>query len=278
MAALMSRPLILVTNDDGIDSPGLAAAAGALDALGDLLIVAPATQQTSMGRSRSERGERDGRIQTATVSLGARRWPGFAVNATPAMTVEYALQALAPRPVQLVVSGINHGENVGTCVTASGTIGAALEGAERGVRAMAVSLEVPDSQYFEHAEAAAFEPAMHFITLFAGASLGRAWPADVDVLKIEIPATATRETGWRVTRQDRFAYYQPTLPAVDLDFSLPSRMVHRPAKGQFSREGTDTFALAQGLVSVTPLSLDLTSRVTMREVEALFDPPASAEQ
>jgi 5'-nucleotidase len=270
----MPRPLILVTNDDGIASPGLAAAAAALDPLGDLLIAAPATQQTSMGRSRSQSGGRDGRITQATVSFGSRRWEGFAVNATPALTVEFAVQVLARRPIDLMVSGISYGENVGTCVTVSGTIGAALEGAEHGLRSLAVSVETPEAHYYEHDETVNFRPAMHFVQLFAAASLSRAWPPDVDVLKIEIPAAATAETGWRVTRQDRLVYYRPTLAEGAGASGEPNPMVYRVRKGQYLREGTDTQALAHGLVSVTPLSLDLTSRTALGEVEALLDLPA----
>jgi 5'-nucleotidase len=272
----MSRPLILVTNDDGIDSPGLAAAAAALEPLGDLLIVAPARQQTSMGRSRSQQGANDGRVAHAIVRSGSRSWEGFGVNATPALTVEYALQALARRPVQLLVSGINYGENVGTCGTVSGTIGAALEGAERGVPSLAVSLETPPSHYFEHDLTTDFRTAMHFVRLFAAGGLSGPWPPDVDVLKIEVPADATPQTGWRVTRQDRLAYFRPVWAEREFCLDEPNSMRYRVAKGQFLREGTDAHALAQGLVSVTPLSLDLTSRVALREVEALFDRPAPA--
>jgi 5'-nucleotidase len=269
----MSRPLILVTNDDGIASPGLAAAVAALDALGDLLIVAPAKQQTSMGRSRSQsqHGEPGGQITKAAVSVGAQSWEGYAVNATPALTVEYALQVLAARPVELMVSGINYGENVGTCVTVSGTIGAALEAAERGVRALAVSLETPESHYFEHDTTTDFTAAMHFLHHFAAASLNQPWPFDVDVIKIEVPAMATPETGWMVARQDRFAYYRPMCLQDNFALGKPNQMKYKVAKGQFVAEETDAFALAHGLVAVTPLSLDLTSRVALREVQKLFD-------
>jgi len=271
----MSLPLILVTNDDGIESPGLAAAAAALSPLGELLIIAPATQQTSMGRSRSEQSGRDGRIFKTTVSFGSQSWEGFAANATPALAVELGLQALAPRPVSLVVSGINYGENVGTCVTVSGTIGAALEGAERGIRSLAISLETDESHYYEHDRTIDFRPAMHFVHFFAAGSLSQAWPPDVDVLKIEIPAAATTDTGWRVTRQDRLSYYRPVLLNREAGVEQAKPFLYRVAKGQFSHEDSDAFALAQGLVSVTPLSLDLTSRVALNEVQTLFSPAAS---
>jgi 5'-nucleotidase len=272
----MARPLILVTNDDGITSPGLAAAAAALDALGELLIVAPAHQQTSMGRSRSQQGEHDGRIRPTPVCWESRQWPGFAVNATPALAVEYGLQVLAARPVQLVLSGINYGENIGTCVTASGTIGAALEGAEHGLPALAVSLETAEGRYYDHDASVDFRAAMHFVRLFAARSLGRPWPPDVDVLKIDVPAQATPSTGWRVTRQDRLAYYRPVASAGEIVFDRPNALAHRPAKGQYLRETTDAWALANGLVSVTPLSLDLTSRVALGEVQALLEPAVSS--
>jgi 5'-nucleotidase len=265
----MARPYILVTNDDGIESPGLAAAAAALDPLGELLIVAPLTQQTSMGRARSQQG-RDGRLSRHTVNHGEQSWPGFGVNATPAVTVEHALQRLAQRPPDLVVSGVNYGENTGTCVTVSGTIGAALEAAEHGIPSMAVSLETAVSEYYEHRQAD-WRAAVHYVRFFAAHMLSRRLPPDVDVLKIEIPAAATPESEWTVTRQDKIVYYRPTLPGSLDNPDGEVHFVYRVAKGEYSGMGTDAHALAQGLISVTPLSLDLTSRVSLDDVRRLFD-------
>ncbi len=267
----MTRPLILITNDDGIASPGLAAVAAALDPLGELLIVAPASQQTSMGRSRSQQGNRDGRLRKRQVHYGNQSWDGVAANATPALAVEHGIQELAMRPVALVVSGINYGENVGTCVTVSGTIGAAMEAAERGIPAMAVSLETRVSQYHEYDETIDFGTAIHFVRFFAARILGKTLPPDVDVLKIDIPASATPETGWIVTRQDKMSYYTPAMPKRSQLFGTKGRITHAVAKGEFSQEGSDTHALAKGIVSLTPLSLDLTSRVSLNKVRGLFD-------
>lgn len=263
----MQPPLILITNDDGIASPGLAAAAAALDPLGDLLIVAPSSQQTSMGRSRSQRGELDGRLFPARVTANGREWHAVAVNATPAMAVEHALQELAPRPVSLVVSGINYGENVGTCVTVSGTIGAALEAAEHGIPALAVSLEITDTNYDDHNTAVDFRAAAHFTRLFAAMALGTTLPPDVDVLKIEVPAGATLDSDWIVAPQDRFVYYNPLLPRRAALFQDEGHARYTPAKGSYGAAGTDAYALAYGLVAVTPLSLDLTSRVSMSDLK-----------
>jgi len=267
----MIRPLILISNDDGITSPGLAAVAAALDPLGELLIVAPASQQTSMGRSRSQQEGRDGKLWRTRVHYGSQSWDGVAANATPALSVEHGIQELATRPVDLVVSGVNYGENVGTCVTVSGTVGAALEAAERGIPAMAVSLEMEASHYYEHDESVDFGAAMHFVHFFAARILGNSFPPDVDVLKIEIPASATPETDWVVTTQDKLSYYTPVMPKRGQLFGEQGRITHIVAKGEFSREGTDAHAMAKGIVSVTPLSLDLTSRTSLDKVRRLFD-------
>mgnify|MGYP001030111164 FL=1 len=267
----MTRPLILVTNDDGIASPGLAAAAAALDPLGELLIAAPATQQTSMGRSRTQLSPQDGRILPYTVQYGARAWQGFSVQGTPAMVVEHAVQELAPRQVDLAVSGINYGENIGTCITISGTIGAAMEAAERGIPALAVSLETRVDQYYRHDGGVDFRTAAHFLHFFASRLIGKGLPADVDVLKIEVPMNATPETRWMVARQDRLSYYTVKVRRDSPDLTSAARSEYSAAKGQFTQPGTDAYALAQGYVSITPLSLDHTSRVTMDEVQALIE-------
>jgi 5'-nucleotidase len=266
----MELPLILVTNDDGITSPGLAAAVAALDPLGELLIVAPANQQSSMGRSRSQQFGLEGQLLRKTVHYGTQSWEGFAAKATPAVTVEHAVQELATRPIQLAVSGINYGENIATSVTVSGTIGAAFEAAERGIPALAVSLETGETEYYANNEKIDFRAAGYFVWLFASLLLGKKFPPDVDILKIEIPANATIMSGWMVTRQDRFSYYRPSFPKRNNLFNSEARLEYHVSKGQFTRNNTDAYALAKGLISVTPLSLDLSSRVDLAEVEELL--------
>jgi 5'-nucleotidase len=262
----MEAPLILVTNDDGIDSPGLAAVVAVLDSLGELLIVAPRVQQTSMGRSRSQKDGADGRLFARELRIGDRTWPAFAANATPALAVEHAVQELAQRRVDLVVSGINFGENVGSCVAVSGTIGAALEAADLGIPAIAASLEIDHIDYHEYDYSVDFTAAASFVRFFAERMLGKLLPDDVDLLKIDVPAAATPESPWQVTRQDRLAYYRPTArPRADL-FDGPNQFDHFPQKGKYTAEDTDAYAMAQGIVSVTPMSLDMTSRVRLNEL------------
>ncbi len=265
------KPLILLTNDDGIHSPGLAAAAAALDPLGELLIVAPEVQQTSMSRSRSQQCGGDGTITRTTIGYKDLSWIGYGVKATPALAVFHGVIELADREVSLAVSGINYGENVGTCVTVSGTIGAALEAAEKGIPTLAVSQEIDSTDYHSYSKEVDFTAASYFTRQIAGVILKNQLPQDADVLKLEIPLGATRETEMVVTRQDRLVYYRPTLVSRNQLLGTPGKVSHIPSKGQYLQKDSDAYALAEGLVSLTPLSLDLTSRNCLGNIAELFE-------
>src|SRR5687768_6575220 len=138
------RKQILLTNDDGIRSPGLWAAAAALAPLGYVTVAAPLNQWSGAGRSMPYSSE--GRIYEESVTVGGQTWKVYAVDGTPAQAVQHGLMELMPAYPDLIVAGINYGENVGSGVTISGTVGAALEGASFGVPGLAVSLQT-DSQY-----------------------------------------------------------------------------------------------------------------------------------
>ena len=265
------KPLILLTNDDGIHSPGLAAAAMALDPLGELLIVAPDEQQTSMSRSRSQQCGGDGTIKKTIVRYGDKSWEGYSVKATPALAVVHAVREVADREIRLAVSGINYGENVGTCVTVSGTIGAAIEAAEKDIPALAVSQEIAGVDYHTYSDVVEFSTAIHFTRLVAKTMLNNKMPYDADVLKLEIPLGADLNTRTVITRQDRLVYYQPTPIQREELLGTPAKVSHLPSKGEYSRKDTDAYALAEGLVSITPLSLDLTSRNCLDKIAVLFN-------
>jgi len=267
------KPLILLTNDDGIHSPGLAAAAAALHPLGDLLIVAPQEGQTSMSRSRTQKCGGDGTISKTSLKYGGTSWEGFGVKATPAVAVIHALYELAERPVSLVVSGINYGENVASCVTVSGTIGAAIEAAEKGLPTLAVSQEIVGTEYHDFSAEIDFSGAIHFTRLIAEKMLSNAMPFDADVIKLEVPVKTAPDTPCLVTRQDRFMYYRPTIRDREELIGTQTAVVYLPNKGEFSAPDTDAYALAQGWVSLTPLSFDLTSRTPLKELANIFGIP-----
>jgi 5'-nucleotidase len=265
------RPLILLTNDDGIHSPGLLAVAEAVCDLGDLLMVAPATQQTGMGRGTPPLV--DGEIRRHDVTIGCQAMPAYALTGSPAQTVIYGVLALAPRIYgrrpDLVISGINYGENLGTCVTGSGTVGAALQATEMGVPGLAISLETDKAYHLHHGQDMDWRAAAAITRYFAGVMLTAQLPFDVDVLKIDVPADATPETGWRITRQSRQPYYRDYAPEV---FALEGAVVPLDYGIQIHWEtlepGSDIHAFAvDHLIAVTPLSHDLTSRTDLSALE-----------
>lgn len=263
------RPLTLVTNDDGIDSPGLRAAARAVISLGDVLIVAPDRQWSGAGRSLPHGLQ--GEISTYPLEVGGRRLKAFRVDGSPAAGVLHALLELAPRRPDLLVSGINYGENVGADVTISGTVGAALEGAAKGLPALAVSLQTPKRMHACPSEDVDFTAAVHFTRLFASYLLEVPLPFDVDVLKVDVPSDATPDTAWRLTRVSRHTYFTPIPPRRD-DLARPARIDYEslPHPERTERD-SDIYALAvDRVVSVAPLSYDLTARVNQGTLEELL--------
>jgi len=272
------KPLILLTNDDGIHSPGLAAAAAALDPLGELLIVAPQEGQTSMSRSRTQKHGGDGTIARQAVVSDGKSWEGYGVMATPALAVIHALYELAPRPVSLVVSGINYGENVASCVTVSGTIGAAIEAAEKGIPSLAVSQEIAGVEYHDFSSKVDFSAAGHFTQLIAEKMLAVPLPQDADMLKLEVPLNAGPNTRCVVARQDRLMYYRPVVEDRNQVFDTPAAVSYIPSKGEYSNNATDAYALSRGWVCITPLSFDLTSRGSLPELAGLLEFPYLNEE
>lgn len=264
---MTERPLILLTNDDGIESPGLWAAAEAAGPLGDLLIVAPHQQQSASGRSFAPMSDRT--IYRVTRTVANRPITAYSLNGTPAQTVVTAILDLAPRPINLTISGINFGENIGSGITTSGTVGAALEAASSGIPALAVSLQTPPEYYFTHSTAIDFSAATHFTRLFAQKILrGAGLLFDVDVLKIDIPASATPNTDWRITSVSRQLYHTgvPSTP------KKRGREVETGYQINFDAEKiephSDIWAIAvDKVVSVAPVSVDMTSRIALSDLQ-----------
>ncbi len=260
------RIQILLTNDDGIQSPGLWAAASALSKLGYVTVAAPSDQASSTGRSLPRMTE-GGRIQKTILRINDQQWPVYAVSGTPAQVVLHALLEIMPGPPHLVVSGINYGENLGTSITISGTVGAAMEGAAMGIPSLAVSLQLIGNDYLSYADLD-FSTAAHFTYQFAKMLLEKPFPPDVDLLKVEVPAEATPETPWRLTRLGRHRYYHP-VAARPGQWDEPFYIEGRPqvSPDEVAPDSDIHTLLFDKLVSVTPLSLDFTSRVDLQQVE-----------
>jgi 5'-nucleotidase len=263
----MTQKHILLTNDDGIGSPGLWAAAEALSTLGFVHVVAPRDQFTGAGRSLP--ADTDGVITEERLLVNGKSWKVYAVGGSPAQAVLHALHEILPTKPDLVVAGINFGENVGSGITISGTVGAALEAAAHGIPALAVSLETDFHHHRSHSTEVDFSTAAYFTQYFAERMLRAALPFDVDVLKVDVPCDATYETPWQITRQSRLSYYVgKAQERAALDEPRPVGYMYNPA-AKNEPAGTDVHAMAIArVVSATPLSLDLTSRIDMDDLDA----------
>ena len=264
--AAAKAPIILFTNDDGIRSPGLWAAVNAFQGLGQLLVAAPREQQSGTGRSMPHHSE--GRIfpyQAPADSANCQDLDAYAVDGTPAQAVQHAVLELAERQPALLVSGINYGENTGNGVTISGTVGAALEAASLGIPAIAVSLQTPTGLHLSHSTEVDFGAAAAF-TRRLGAWLmdNPALPDDVDLLKVDVPWGAGEDTAWRLTRLSRRRVYFPTRPERAALHDAAKLGYRYAADAASAEPDSDVYALLQEkLISVTPISLDMTSRVDL---------------
>jgi 5'-nucleotidase len=265
----MKRPYILLTNDDGIRSPGLWAAAEALSQIGYVTVSAPREQSTGMGRSLPPTS--DGIIREEKVQVNGQWWNVYAVGGTPAQAVLHGILEIATVKPDLVVSGINYGENVGLGITISGTVGAAMEAAALGYPALAVSLEVEQKYHRSYSNEIDFSAAAYFTALFARLMLEKRFPPDVDLLKVDVHSSATPETKWQVTRLARQRYYEPVRPERT-SFDQPATVGYKEAAILDPEdENSDVYVLRKKRwVSVTPISLDMTSRVDLNDLEKLL--------
>ncbi|MCS7287257.1 MAG: 5'/3'-nucleotidase SurE [Anaerolineae bacterium] len=265
----MAKPLILLTNDDGFNSPGLKAAAEAVVDLGELIIVAPKEQQTGMGRALLP--QCDGSLAHEEFEVKGRPVQAFSLFGSPAQAVLHGALEVCPRLPDLVVAGINCGENLGTVITLSGTIGAALEAANLGIPALAVSLEMPREYRMGFCPQVDFTAAIHFTRFFARIMLSMPRLYDVDVLKVDIPYGATPEIPWRITRLSRQRYHYPKpRPRRSLKDKAPMGYEVRFDLATLEPD-SDIYAVAvEKVVSVTPLSLDLTSRIDFHKLQSIL--------
>lgn len=255
-------PLILITNDDGLLSPGLQAAAEALADLGELLLVAPATQQTSMSRAFTH-GRGVGVIERTEVQVGASAVPGYTVTGSPALAVTHALLELADRPVTLCVSGVNYGENIGGSIGISGTVGAALEASTYGIPAIAVSITAQPSEWRSFGPVD-WAPTMHFTRLLASQTLEDGMPGGVSVLNLNVPRKATSGTELRKTVQSHQPYYVRQRPDQPRRLDQPYQFPIEPVVDWDRLEsGSDIHAVVHDQVaSVTPLTRRMTADTT----------------
>ncbi len=251
--------LILITNDDGIRSPGLGAIAAAVSDLGDVLIAAPNRQQTSMSRAKPKYPTQ-GIVNEITVEFEGQFFPAYEIEGSPTQSVVHAILEIADKLPDLCVSGANYGENIGGSLTGSGTVMAAIEAASFGMPAIAVSRETP--HYMAHMEnypQLDWSAVQYFTHRLARHVLENGLPDQVEVLNLNVPEHATPQTPIRQTVQEfqRYYYFTTTAPR---DFKTPMRLSQTKGLDSNAIDPMgDVKALYDGVVSVTPLCRLLTA-------------------
>jgi len=255
------KKLILITNDDGIYSPGLKAAVSAVKHSGDMLIAAPRYQQTAMSRA-FPKGTDIGIIEKVGLEIDGIFYDGYAINGSPAQAVSHAVLELATRKPDLCIAGINYGENVGTGLFPSGTIGATLEACTYGIPGLAVNLEASiEMQHSSDYNPLDWGTAMYFTNYFANLILEEGLPREIGILNINIPITATPETPIRKTRQSMQDYFYYKKPSKrDFSKSFKFEVEAKIDEASLEPDSDIKATIIDRVVSVTPLNANLTAR------------------
>jgi 5'-nucleotidase len=228
---------ILISNDDGIYSPGIAALAAVAKKFGEVRVVAPDVERSSAGHS-----------ITASAPLSYKRTPldgieGWRVNGTPADCVTLGLNRW--ENVDVVLSGVNLGSNLGNSIWHSGTLAAAKQAALLGMRGIALSTPSTDT-----------EPDFEVLKPWVARVLDLLLPAkDLKLVNVNLPAKLPRGIKW--TQQSVLRYDGNVVPAKDPMGRSIFWYTVTPLEG--AEEGTDLWAIENGFVSITPLCLDLTN-------------------
>ena len=244
---------VLLTNDDGITATGLNVMRRALLELSDvdLEVIAPDSNRSATGRAVTLRDP----IWVEEIEFGDGT-TGFATDGTPVDCVRFASLGLIDSPPELIVSGINHGANLGDDITYSGTVAAALEGIMLGIPALAVSL----------AGGRDFEPLAKFVARMVDELDDVPMPQGT-LLNVNGPGGEVR--GARGCRLGKRVYND----AMELTEEEAGRRRYRlygKEPGYEHEEGTDFAAIAEGLIAVTPVHFDLTDQAGVEEL-AGFD-------
>jgi len=231
------KPLILITNDDGITSPHLQALANALEAEADVLVVAPERQRSAASHAITLHKP------LRLIEVGPRRW---SLSGTPVDCVYLGVLRLAGRAPDLVLSGINDGYNLGSDVFYSGTVAGAVEGGLRGSVGVALSMAP-----------AAPDPAsgIQACVAIVRAALAASLPART-VLNVNTPGSGDPRIAW--TRLGR-RHYEDDVHERNDPRGRPYYWIGGGASGHTDIPGSDCNAIADGITSVTPLHLDLSA-------------------
>lgn len=244
---------ILVSNDDGIDAPGIHALAAAMRSVGNVTVVAPHRQQSAVGHAITM--NMPIRVQKYYLN---KKFFGYAIEGTPADCVKLAVRCLLPTKPDLVISGINHGSNTAVNIIYSGTVSAATEGTVLGISSIAMSLTTygkPDFRF-----AAKFAARLAKLVVKKGLPKGT-------LLNVNIPAVPESQVkGVLITRQGK-SFWDDTFIArrdpIDREYYwLTGKMEIID-----TMEDTDQIAIANKYVSISPIHYELTDHKMLKELD-----------
>jgi len=246
---------IMVTNDDGYDAPGILALAEAMQTLGDVQVTAPGTNQSASGHKKTLFQDIDYDITAIGDDI-----PALAVYGSPADCIAVAALGLIDGKPDIVVSGINRGENMAQDLTYSGTVTAALEAAIHGIPAVAVSLANRMANNIEQYRISAE------VTIPIVKKVLKHGLPPFTILSINVPDVDSKADlkGVRLTRQG-IRVYRDVLTRSGEGMV---RIEGEPPAGDVNELGTDLWAVNQGYVSVTPVHLDMTAHRFMADLES----------
>lgn len=250
----MARPLILVTNDDGITAPGLRTLIGVMNQIGEVVVVAPDAPQSAMGHAITINSTLH--CNQITIDDGPQK--EYACSGTPADCVKLGVHEILKRKPDLCVSGINHGSNAAINVIYSGTMSAAMEAGIEGIPAIGFSL-------LDYDWGADFSHSISVIKKITTQVLENGLPQGV-VLNVNIPKLKTSDLkGIKICRQAK-AYWveefdKRTNPQGREYYWLTGTFINED-KG----EDTDEWALQNGYVSVVPCQFDLTAHHSIQQL------------
>lgn len=249
------KPLILVTNDDGITAPGIRALIAVMNTIGEVVVVAPDSPQSAMGHAITINDTLY--CNKIKVPKGEPQ-KEYSCSGTPVDCVKIAVNELLDRKPDLCVSGINHGSNSSINVIYSGTMSAAVEAGTVGIPAIGFSL-------LDYSLEADFEPAKKYIELIVKQCLENGLPEGV-VLNVNFPKlSASKIKGIKVCRQANAHWKEKfdkrTNPLGRDYYWLTGEFINKD-KG----EDTDEWALEQGYVSVVPVQYDLTAHHAIKTI------------
>jgi len=241
------KPLILVTNDDGVTAPGIRALISVMKQLGDVVVVAPDSPQSATGHAITINNT----LHINKIDIDPELDREYSCSGTPVDCVKFAVNEILHRKPDLCVSGVNHGSNSSINVIYSGTMSAAVEAGIEGIPAIGFSL-------LDYNWNADFEPTKPFIKKIAEQVLAHGLPEGV-VLNVNLPKLAEKDIkGIKVCRQAKAMWTEKfdkrTNPMGKDYYWLSGKFVNLD-KG----EDTDEWALAQGYISVVPVQFDLTA-------------------